>query len=125
MKTVTARVQNANALGLKMAARSSEAGCAAPQTSQRAFLAPSSTSWKYPFPRDPWRTASPLCPSLSFRYTHLAGGVCFHGRTGGLSLSVRTPEIACPKPAPYGGRQCPLLGDKRTFRHYSEATRLS
>jgi Integrase core domain len=28
------------------------------------------SSWKYPFPRDPWRTASPLCPRLSFRYTH-------------------------------------------------------
>src|SRR5215471_3332008 len=34
-----------------------------------APLSPSSTSWKYPFPRDSWQTASPLCPSLSFRYT--------------------------------------------------------
>ena len=33
------------------------------------FSRPVQTSWKYPFPRDPWRTASPLCPSLSFRYT--------------------------------------------------------
>src|SRR5437588_349505 len=40
---------------------------------KNAFLAPSSTSWKYPFPRDPWRTASPLCPSLSFRYTQVLG----------------------------------------------------
>ena len=31
MKTVTARVQNANALGLKMVARSSEVGCDNPQ----------------------------------------------------------------------------------------------
>jgi hypothetical protein len=34
-KTVTARVQNANALGLKMAARSSEVGCDTPQKWQR------------------------------------------------------------------------------------------
>jgi hypothetical protein len=34
-KTVTARVQNANALGLKMAARNSEVGCNTPQKWQR------------------------------------------------------------------------------------------
>jgi hypothetical protein len=41
MKTVTAKVQNANAPGLKMAARSSEFGCDTPQKSQR--MAPDHT----------------------------------------------------------------------------------
>jgi len=41
MKTVTAMVQNANALGLKMVARSSEAGCDTPQKWQR--MAPEHT----------------------------------------------------------------------------------
>jgi hypothetical protein len=42
-----------------------------------ASLAPGSTNWNHQFMPDPWRTLSPICPGLGFRYTQAAGQATF------------------------------------------------
>src|SRR5664280_1477786 len=54
-----------------------------------AGLSPGSVRRNHQFPRDPWRTSSPLCAGIGFRYTHKGSQPIAVGRleaiqTGGI-----------------------------------------
>ncbi len=58
-----------------------------------AGLAPGSADRNHQFTRDPWRTSSPLCPGLGFRYTHVFIPFA-KGRPSGQPIDVLTGFIS-------------------------------